>query len=88
VMDTALEASDYDRMDHSSVNRAFVDARTLPYDDGRFDGVISNSIIHHIPRPTRVRVRQLGPALDNLRPLDESLAVTHIVQAAQNTDSS
>jgi ubiquinone/menaquinone biosynthesis C-methylase UbiE len=159
VMDTALEASDYDRMDHSSVNRAFVDeflvafsegnegsddlegaclidvgtgtaqipvelagrgtgcrvvavdlaeemlklarrnvadagleqvvellhvdARTLPYDDGRFDGVISNSIIHHIPRPEVVleemtRVLKPGGLLfvrDLMRP-----AGTDIVQ--------
>ncbi|NQV28547.1 MAG: class I SAM-dependent methyltransferase [Rhodopirellula sp.] len=130
VMDTAQEAADYDSMDHSSVNRLFVDdllsaansagfserlasqsnwlrildvgtgtaqipielcqrpvsvevlaidlaaemlrladrnvrgagfqdrillqhvdAKELPFDDGEFDWVISNSIIHHIPEP-------------------------------------
>ena len=28
-----------------------VDAKTLPYDDGQFDCVISNSLIHHLPEP-------------------------------------
>lgn len=130
VMDTAQEARDYDSMDHSTVNRQFVDdllqfaettgdsfrtgpstrslkvldvgtgtalipielcqrpiqvnilaidlagemlrlarqnvnragfdkrielqqldAKALPFDDGEFDWVISNSIIHHIPEP-------------------------------------
>jgi len=28
-----------------------VDAKQMPYDDGRFQAVMSNSIIHHIPDP-------------------------------------
>lgn len=28
-----------------------VDAKSLPYSDQEFDGIISNSIIHHIPEP-------------------------------------
>ena len=152
-MDTAEEASDYDRMDHSTVNRAFVDeflaawsdgsddladaclidvgtgtaqipvelarrgtgcrgvavdlagemltlarrnvararveevvdvelvdAKSLPYDDDRFDGVISNSIIHHIAEPGVVldemlRVLKPGGLLfvrDLLRPADRA----------------
>lgn len=118
LMDSALEARDYDSMDHSEVNRLFVedllaaglpgddildlgtgtaqipvllcqqregcrlmavdlathmldlavynveaaglieqiqlehvDAKQLPYEDGLFDAVISNSIVHHIPDP-------------------------------------
>lgn len=118
VMDSPLEAQDYDSMDHSQVNRLFVedllvtplpgddildlgtgtaqipvllcqqrhgcrlmavdlathmldlavynveaagliqqiqlehvDAKQLPYEDGLFDVVISNSIVHHIPDP-------------------------------------
>jgi len=120
VMDTAEEARDYDSMDHSEVNRVFIedmlkfidhdelgdvldvgtgtaliplelcrqrshcrvmaiemavqmldlgrynveaaglveritlaqiDAKAMTFDDGMFDVVMSNSIIHHIPRP-------------------------------------
>lgn len=28
-----------------------VDAKRMRYQDGRFDGVVSNSILHHIPQP-------------------------------------
>jgi ubiquinone/menaquinone biosynthesis C-methylase UbiE len=28
-----------------------VDAKTLPYESGRFEAVVSNSIVHHIPDP-------------------------------------
>ena len=31
-----------------------VDAKDLIYEDGSFDTVISNSIVHHIPEPMRV----------------------------------
>ncbi|MEC9002806.1 MAG: methyltransferase domain-containing protein [Planctomycetota bacterium] len=31
-----------------------VDAKQLPYEDDRFDAVMSNSIIHHIPEPMTV----------------------------------
>ncbi|MFT7643703.1 MAG: ubiquinone/menaquinone biosynthesis C-methylase UbiE, partial [Pirellulaceae bacterium] len=31
-----------------------VDAKDMPYADGAFDLVISNSIIHHIPEPKKV----------------------------------
>lgn len=145
VMDIPEEAADYDSMDHSRVNRAFVDdlldslavaspatrlldvgtgtarilvelrrsgfagpitgidlaremlslgrqnivdaqltgieleqvdAKLLPYADGFYDVVISNSIVHHIPQPERVfremrRVLQAGGLLfvrDLLRP--------------------
>jgi ubiquinone/menaquinone biosynthesis C-methylase UbiE len=144
VMDTPQEAADYDRMDHTAVNRAFaadflatwpersgevldvgtgtaqipielcrqaggftvravdaaaemlkladanvatagfssrigtelVDAKMLAHPDGRFDAVISNSIVHHIPEPAAalaemVRVCRPGGALfvrDLLRP--------------------
>jgi ubiquinone/menaquinone biosynthesis C-methylase UbiE len=151
VMDTEAEAVDYDRMDHSTVNRLFaddflalapdrlpgkavcrvldagtgtaqipieisrrrndlritaidlaghmlqvaqrnvisagltaqikleqVDAKGLPYPDGDFDAVISNSIVHHIPEPRvafreMVRVLRPGGTLfvrDLLRPPD------------------
>ena len=52
----------------------------MPYADGQFDAVISNSIIHHIPAPGTVlgemkRVLRPGGWLfvrDLLRPADES----------------
>jgi ubiquinone/menaquinone biosynthesis C-methylase UbiE len=31
-----------------------VDAKGLPYDDGQFAAVISNSIVHHVPQPSDV----------------------------------
>lgn len=163
VMDTAEEASDYDAMDHSTVNRVFsedwlaawtarnavptvgaslarlldvgtgtalipielarqvlfvhvtgvdlaaemlhlarrnidraqcgdrvavelVDAKRLPYADGAFDSVVSNSIIHHIPEPRlslgeMVRVLRPGGLLfvrDLFRP-DSNAAVEQFV---------
>ena len=33
---------------------ARVDAKATPWPDGAFDGVLSNSIVHHIPEPGRV----------------------------------
>jgi ubiquinone/menaquinone biosynthesis C-methylase UbiE len=55
-----------------------VDAKQMPYGDGSFDWVISNSIIHHIPEPLGVlqemaRVLKPGGLLfvrDLLRPID------------------
>lgn len=158
VMDTTLEARDYDAMDHRAVNRVFVDdllsalsnsrrgsavgelarlfvldlgagtaqipielcrrsadvkviavdaaaemlvvaasnvaraalasritleradAKRLPYSDGTYDAVISNSIVHHIPQPgtvlaEAVRVAAPGGLLffrDLMRPADRA----------------
>jgi ubiquinone/menaquinone biosynthesis C-methylase UbiE len=150
VMDTPDEAADYDSMDHSEVNRRFVDdllavvsseissgeildlgtgtalipielagrggtlkiravdlaqrmlelaarhierlqlqrtitlelidAKTLPFDNGRFRVVMSNSIIHHIPTPAHalaeaVRVTDFGGWFffrDLMRPNDHA----------------
>ncbi len=57
-----------------------VDAKTLPYEPGSYDAVISNSIVHHIPQPQAVMaemVRVLRPGgllfvRDLLRPADEA----------------
>jgi len=159
VMDTAEEASDYDAMDHSAVNRLFaehwlaawtvhhpghesarlldvgtgtaqipielarlarfvhitavdlaeemlrlarlnidladradqisvelIDAKRLPYPDGSFDSVVSNSIVHHIPEPRlslaeMVRVLRPGGLLfvrDLFRP-DSAESVEQLV---------
>ncbi len=56
------------------------DAKALPFPDGTFATVISNSIVHHIPDPASVlgeMVRVLMPGgilfiRDLLRPLDEN----------------
>lgn len=57
-----------------------VDAKRLPYQEGRFAAVISNSIIHHLPEPAvalaeAVRVTAPGGLLffrDLLRPADRA----------------
>jgi ubiquinone/menaquinone biosynthesis C-methylase UbiE len=57
-----------------------IDAKGLPYVDGRFDAVISNSIVHHIPEPAAVlaeavRVVRSGGLIfirDLLRPDDDA----------------
>ena len=167
VMDSVEEASDYDRMDHSGVNRAFVDeflvawnqgrdslvdahlidvgtgtaqipvelarrdtgcrvvavdlademlklarrnisearvgqvveveradAKSLPHADGQFDGVISNSIIHHVAEPAVVfremlRVLKPGGMLfvrDLMRP-DDAATVDRLVGTYAGTES-
>jgi ubiquinone/menaquinone biosynthesis C-methylase UbiE len=35
------------------------DAKQLPFEDGRFDSVISNSLIHHVPEPRLVLAEML-----------------------------
>ena len=60
-----------------------IDAKTLPFTDGRFDVVMSNSIIHHIHEPMHslqeaVRVTKSGSLLffrDLLRPEDEATLI-------------
>lgn len=62
------------------------DAKRLPYADGAFGAVISNSIVHHIPKPAgvlaeMVRVVRPGGCIfvrDLLRPGDAA-AVRHLV---------
>ena len=65
-----------------------IDAKSLPYDSDRFDVVMSNSIVHHIPEPAGVlaeaiRVVRSGGQLffrDLLRPESDE-----IVQQLVNT---
>jgi ubiquinone/menaquinone biosynthesis C-methylase UbiE len=62
------------------------DAKRFPYQDGAFEGVISNSIVHHIPEPFAVlaemhRVCAEGGLLfvrDLFRPPDEA-TLRHLV---------
>lgn len=62
------------------------DAKALPYDNDRFDAVVSNSIVHHIPEPLAVlkegwRVLRRGGLMfvrDLLRPADEE-QLQHLV---------
>lgn len=35
----------------SSISLQLVDAKSLPYEDGHFDMIISNSLVHHLPDP-------------------------------------
>jgi ubiquinone/menaquinone biosynthesis C-methylase UbiE len=63
-----------------------VDAKRMPFPDGHFSAVISNSIVHHIPEPGSVlaeMVRVVSPAgalfvRDLLRPTDEA-TLHHLV---------
>ena len=63
------------------VNLELVDAKRMPYEDGSFEAVISNSIVHHIPEPRdvlreMVRVLKPGGVLfvrDLLRPESEEM---------------
>jgi ubiquinone/menaquinone biosynthesis C-methylase UbiE len=64
------------------------DAKRLPFPDGSFAAVMSNSIVHHIPEPRTVlaevlRVARPGAVLflrDLLRPADEA-QLRHLVTA-------
>ena len=57
-----------------------VDAKQIPYETGRFDAIMSNSIVHHIPEPASVlaeAVRVVRPGglifiRDLLRPESEA----------------
>jgi len=64
-----------------------VDAKGLPYGDGTFATVMSNSIVHHIPDPRQIlaeawRIAAPGGLVffrDLLRPADDA-AVRHLVE--------
>jgi ubiquinone/menaquinone biosynthesis C-methylase UbiE len=64
-----------------------VDGKRLPYADGRFTAVMSNSIVHHIPEPSGAlqeawRVLSVGGLLfvrDLLRPEDDA-SVSRLVE--------
>jgi len=79
---------------HGSIQLEHVDAKELPFDDGEFDWVISNSIVHHIPDPIdslREMKRILKPGgllfvRDLLRP-DSLKQVEGLVQAYAGNDN-
>ena len=73
-----------------SIGLELVDAKRLPSDTAMYDAVISNSIIHHIPKPLHslremVRVLRPGGILfvrDLLRPVDRDQLDKLVVQHA------
>ena len=71
-----------------------VDAKGLPFADGQFNALISNSIVHHIPNPTVV-FREMARVVahdgvlfvrDLLRPPDDT-AVAHLVKTYAGNDN-
>jgi ubiquinone/menaquinone biosynthesis C-methylase UbiE len=83
-----LARRNVDRAALRQVSLQRVDAKQLPYAEGRFAAVMSNSIVHHIPEPRRVlaeavRVTAPGGLLfvrDLLRP-DDDATVARLVGA-------
>jgi ubiquinone/menaquinone biosynthesis C-methylase UbiE len=82
-------------LEHSILTER-IDAKTLPYNTACFDAVISNSIVHHIPKPVhalREMIRVLSPGgvlflRDLLRPNDsktlDQLVATYAGDANQH----
>lgn len=77
----AVAATNVDRAGLSArIELKLTDAKRLPFEDGEFAAVISNSIIHHIPEPEAVlaeavRVTAPGGLLffrDLMRPADRA----------------
>lgn len=70
------------------------DAKRIPFADGAFDAVISNSIVHHIPQPigaVREMLRVLRPGgllfiRDLLRPRDAELIAGILAKHAGGTN--
>ena len=68
------------------IKTCLADAKSLPFQNGEFDGVISNSIVHHLPEPAMglreaVRITSPGGLLffrDLLRPASK-LELTALV---------
>lgn len=79
---------------HRQIRLEQVDAKGLPYGDGAFDAVISNSIVHHIPEPiavVREMLRVVRPegllfVRDLLRPPDAGQIATILAKHAGGTN--
>jgi len=78
--------------DRISLEKA--DAKNLPYKDQSFDGVFSNSIIHHIPNPSSVILeieRVLKPQgllyIQDLLRLESTMAIEKIVDTYAREDT-
>ena len=77
MLDLATVNLDIASMRHR-IDLQQVDAKDMGYEDGMFDAVVSNSIVHHIPEPQLViaemhRVTRSGGAIfvrDLMRPSD------------------
>jgi ubiquinone/menaquinone biosynthesis C-methylase UbiE len=71
-----------------------VDAKGMPFEDGTFDAVVSNSIVHHIPDPNHcfkeiVRLAKPGGAIfirDLFRPKDK-FTLDQIVETYAGNDT-
>lgn len=78
----------------SRVRLERIDAKTLPFADGQFAGVISNSIVHHLPEPKDAlaeawRVLKPGGRIffrDLLRPNDDAAISKLVATYARDTD--
>jgi ubiquinone/menaquinone biosynthesis C-methylase UbiE len=83
-----LARRNVDRAGLRQISLERVDAKRLPYAEGRFAAVMSNSIVHHIPEPRQAlaeaaRVTAPGGLLfvrDLLRP-DDDATVARLVDA-------
>lgn len=78
-----------------TIRTELVDAKGLPFDNGAFGVVMSNSIIHHIPDPQTVvsealRVAAPGALIffrDLLRPADEATLARLVAQYAADANT-
>jgi ubiquinone/menaquinone biosynthesis C-methylase UbiE len=72
----------------------WIDAKELPFDEGAFDAVVSNSIIHHIPDPRTALAEMqwmLAPGgvlfvRDLLRPADLE-TLNHLVETYAGSEN-
>lgn len=77
MLEVAMRNLQVFRLD-SRIELKQCDAKAMPFTDGGFEAVISNSIVHHIPEPARVMremVRLVAPGgtlfvRDLVRPVD------------------